>query len=369
MTTSAYIIAAKRSIVAPIGGALATLQLHDLAAPVITSCLDDAKLAPDQVDDVILSNALYGGGNPARMAALAAGLPESVAGLSIDRQCAGGLDAIILAAQMVISGDSNVVIAGGAESYSRRPIRQHTFLDGHDPKTYDRPPFTPWSDRDPDMHEAAADLARLHNISKKVQDNWTIESHTKALAHAAALQKEIVQIVGISESSDTYTRKMSSALCNRAKVLSGTITNATTAVAADAAAFVVVVSEDMIKSLPNTHAVKIVTGKTVGSDPTLPGLAPVAAINAIGASNKAFDHIEIMEAYAAQTIACVKDAGLDEDQVNKKGGALARGHPIGASGAILAVRLYHDLVATGGIGLAAIAAAGGLGTALELSAR
>lgn len=368
MSQNAYIISAKRSIVAPIGGALSTLQLHEIATPIITAALLDAGIETTQVDELILSNALYGGGNPARMASLAAGLPQTVAGLSIDRQCVGGLDAILLAARMIQSGAANIVVAGGAESYSRRPIRQKTFADNRPPATYERPPFTPWPDQDPDMHVAAGNLAQSHHISKQHQDAWAVHSHSKALEHANTLQNEIVKIDGTTIDTDPYARKLSQALCNRAKPLSGSITSATTAVAADAAAFCVIVSEDALAALPNAKAIKIEEGVTIGSDPTLPGLAPVAAINAIDAQNKDFTHIEIMEAYAAQAIACVRLAGLNPAQVNQKGGALARGHPIGASGAVLAVRLYHDLHHTGGTGLAAIAAAGGLGTAIKLSA-
>ena len=365
--TKAYIISAKRSIVAPIGGALAAFDVHDLATPVITDCLKSAGLYANQVDELILSNALYGGGNPARLAALAAGLSETVAGLSIDRQCAGGLDAILLAARMIQSGAGNIIIAGGAESYSRRPIRQKTFFDGRAPQPYDRPPFTPWADSDPDMHTAAGDLAKQLAITQSDQDKWSIESHAKALKHIDQLSNEITPIENVSNISDPYARALTESLCKRAKPLSETITSANTATAADAAAFCVVVSEQMLKTLPDVKAVEIECGATVGADPTLPGLAPVTAIKTIGANQKAFTHIEIMEAYAAQAIACTHQAGLNPAQVNQKGGALARGHPIAASGAILAVRLYNDLVETGGgTGLAAIAAAGGIATALQL---
>lgn len=365
MSQKAYIISAKRSIVAPIDGMLGAQDVHTLAAPVIESCLSEAGIDPDQVDELILSNALYGGGNPARLAALAAGLPKSVAGLSIDRQCVGGLDAILLAARIVQSGAARIVVAGGAESYSRRPIRQKTYPDRRTPISYDRPPFTPWPDQDPDMHVAAGNLAQNLGISKQAQDTWAIDSHAKALTHTADLAKEITSA---AFEKDPYARNLTQALCDRAKTLSGTVTSATTAVAADAAAFCVVVSEDALHSLSNPQAIAIGQGVTLGADPILPGLAPVAAITAIADTEQSFDHIEIMEAYAAQAIACVQVAGLDPSRVNKKGGALARGHPIGASGAVLAVRLYHDLLETGGTGLAAIAAAGGLGTALILNA-
>ena len=362
--TKAYIIAAKRSIVAPIGGALSELEVHELAAPIIKACIQSASIVPDQIDEVILSNALYGGGNPARLAALASGLPERIAGLTIDRQCAGGLDTILFAARMVQSGAANIVIAGGAESYSRRPIRQKTFIDKSPAQPYDRPPFTPWADRDPDMHEAAATLSQKLNISKTDQDQWAVDSHAKALRY----QNATAEIVEINDTglNDPFTRALTPALCNRAKLIAGSITNATAAVAADAAAFCVVVSETALKTLPNVTAIEITGGATVGAAPDMPGIAPVEAINTIGALGRSFHHIEIMEAYAVQAIACVQGANLDPLKVNQKGGALARGHPIGASGAILAVRLYNDLQETGGNGLAAIAAAGGIGTALQL---
>ena len=122
----ARLIAARRTAVVPRGGAFARLSLEDLAAPVIAACLADAGISPDAVDEVILSNALGTGGNPARRVALAAGLMERVAGLTIDRQCAGGLDAILLARALVDSGAADVVLAGGVESYSRRPLRLAT---------------------------------------------------------------------------------------------------------------------------------------------------------------------------------------------------------------------------------------------------
>ena len=122
----ARLIAARRTAVVPRNGAFARLSLEDLAAPVLLACLADAGIAPSGVHDVILANALGAGGNPARRASLAAGLPETVAGLSIDRQCAGGLDAILLAKAIVDSGAADVILAGGVESYSRRPLRLRT---------------------------------------------------------------------------------------------------------------------------------------------------------------------------------------------------------------------------------------------------
>lgn len=367
--TGAYILAAHRTAVAPMGGAFNTIEVHDLAAPVIRKCLRSAGLEPADVDELILSNSLGGGGNPARLAALAAGLPEAVAGLSTDRQCAGGLDAVSLAARLVQSGAARVVIAGGAESYSRRPLRLRTSPDGAPPVAYDRPPFTPWPDRDPDMHAAADVLAKRLGISRADQDAWAVESHAKA--RAADLSREIVILDQAPLARDAFTRNLTPALCARAKPVAGDITSANAAVSADAAAFVVVVSRDICRT-SKTQTQRISGGATLGSDPTLPGAAPIAAIEAVlkatGTDARDLDCAEIMEAYAAQTIACVQGGGLDPAITNIGGGALARGHPIGASGAILAVRLFHELRNSGGTGLAAIAAAGGIGSSLLLSA-
>ena len=354
-----WIVAARRTAVAPAGGAFRRLAVHELAAPVILACLADAGLGPQDVDEVILSNALGAGGNPARLAALAAGLPDRVAGLSIDRQCAGGLDAILLARALVASGAARIVVAGGAESASRRPIRLAVGPDGGAPVAYDRPPFTPFADRDPDMHQAAAALAQRIGINRARMDGWAVQSHAKALKSQGDLMREIVPLMGLS--ADAFTRALTLKLAARAKVLSGCITAANTAVAADAAAFVVVSAQPLGPS-----PLRILSGATLGAAPEEPGSAPLLAMSQVlrdaGLAPRDLSMAEVMEAYAAQVIACVEGAGLDPATVNPQGGALARGHPIGASGAILAVRLFHGLVQ--GHGLAAIAAAGGLGTAL-----
>jgi len=132
---TAHIIAACRSAVVPRGGAFANLTPHMLGAPVLQAALSQAGIAPEEVDEVIVSNAMGGGGNPARLVSLAAGVPEDIAGLSIDRQCAGGLDAILLARAIVTSGAAQIVVAGGVESYSRRPQRLRTFADGSPPRS------------------------------------------------------------------------------------------------------------------------------------------------------------------------------------------------------------------------------------------
>ncbi len=360
---SAYVVAARRTAVAPRGGGFARLGLADLAVPVIRSCLADVGIAPEEVGEVIVSNALGAGGNVARLVVLAAGLPERVAGLTLDRQCAGGLDAVLLARALVLSGVADVVVAGGVESYSRRPLRLRTDPDGGAAVEYDRPPFTPWAERDPEMHAAAEALAQRLGISRETQDGWAVESHRKALARGG-FPGEIVEVLGVVR--DAFARPLTAEIARRAKGLAGSITAANAAVAADAAAFVVVVSERRLQG----RGLRIAGGATLGGRPEEPGLAPLVAIAEVlgraGLRAHGMQAVEIMEAYAVQALACVQGAGFDAGLVNLGGGALARGHPIGASGAILAVRLFHELKA--GHGLSAIAAAGGIGTALLLEA-
>jgi acetyl-CoA C-acetyltransferase len=350
---TAFVIAARRTAICPRGGAFARLSIEALAAPVVQAVLADAGIDAALVDEVILSNALGAGGNPARRVALAAGLPARVAGLSIDRQCAGGLDALRIAAAMIAAGQAEVVIAGGVESYSRRPLRYVTDPDGGPPTAYEQAPFTPWPERDPDMAVAADALARRLGISRSAQDAWAVASHARA---RAADYPEIVPLAGVAR--DAFTRALTLAQAARARVVTGSITAANAAVAADGAAVCLVVSARIAAGVPG--ALRIVRGATVGDDPTEPGLAPVAAIRTV--MTGLVTQVEMMEAYAVQAMACVHMAGLDPACVNPGGGALARGHPIGASGAVLAVRLFHHLRA--GQGLAAIAAAGGIGTAM-----
>jgi acetyl-CoA C-acetyltransferase len=263
---------------------------------------------------------------------------------------------------LVESGAARIVVAGGAESYSRRPLRLATDPEGGSAVPYDRPAFSPFPDRDPDLHEAAWHLAQKLGLTRARMDAWAMESHAKALAGRVRLMAEIVPLLGVTV--DVFSRALTPALATRAPALVGDITAANAAVAADGAAFVIVSDRPL-----GQNPLRIVAGTTRGADPAEPGLAPVEAmaqaLRTAGIAPAALRMAEVMEAYAAQAMACVAAQTLDPAIVNPQGGALARGHPIGASGAILAVRLFHGLAA--GHGLAAIAAAGGLGTALVVA--
>lgn len=357
----AVVIAARRTPVVPRGGALARVDAPELAAHAARACLCDAGLAASEVDELILANALGAGGNPARVAALAAGLPERVGGLTLDRQCTGGLDALTLAAALVETGRARFVLAGGAESFSRRPLRLATDPDGGPPRPYLRPRFCPDPARDPEMPQAADALG----LSRAAQDAYAAASHAKALA--APGLPEIAALEGIG--TDPYARALGPALLARARPLAGNVTAANTAPEADASALLLVTTEEIARALGCPAMVAFGPTAMRGGDPAQPGLAPVAAIGAVleaaGLAPAELGHVELMEAFAAQALATLRAADLPEARTNPQGGALARGHPIGASGAVLACRLFHALTAPGGpeTGLAAIAAAGGLGSA------
>ncbi|WP_428029080.1 acetyl-CoA C-acyltransferase [Ancylobacter sp.] len=367
----AFVIAARRTAVAPRGGAFRAVEAHDLAAPVLRACLHDAGLALGEVDQVILGNALSGGGNVARLAALAAGLPESVPALTVDTQCCSGLDAIQLAVRMVEAGAAQIVLAGGVESFSLAPLRAlRPRAKGEAPVFYDRPPFTPWPARDPDMIAAAAALARQGGITRAQQAAFAIDSHARALVARERLRAEIVPLAGLD--ADAFTRRLTPQLCARAPVLAGegdvAVDAAGVAVEADAAAAVLVVSAQ-VRTRLGISGLAVVDGGSVGAAPEQPALALVpAAARLLARHPGLLACVELMEAFAVQALANSAALGLDPARVNRSGGALARGHPIGASGAILAVRLFHELAAEGegARGLAAIAAAGGLGSALML---
>lgn len=367
--SGAFIIAARRTAVAPRRGAFEAVEAHDLAAPVLRACLADAALAPGEVDHVILGNALSGGGNVARLAALAAGLPDSVPAMTLDTQCCSGLDAVILAARLVEVGAAGAVLAGGVESWSRAPLRaRRPRGPGEEPAFYERPPFAPWPARDPDLLAAMAGLAREAGITRAAQDAFAVESHARAARGRPGA--EIVPLAGLAH--DAFTRALTSKLCARAPVLAGegafAVAAAGVAVEADAAAAVLVVSAARLARI-GAGGIAFLDGASAGAAPERPARAlEPAAARLLERHGRGLARVELMESFAAQALANIAALGLDPAWVNVGGGALARGHPIGASGAILAVRLFHELggQAPGARGLAAIAAAGGLGSALML---
>lgn len=370
--SAAYLVAARRTAVVPRNGAFKAVEVDELGEAPIRALLSDAGIAAEAIDDVIFGNALYAGGNPARLAALRAEVPVRVPALTLDSQCCGGLDAIMIAADRIANGGADAVIAGGVESFSRAPLRSRRPRHAEEaPQPYDRPPFTPWPERDPDMIAAAAALAETFDIRRERQDAFAIASHRKALDNPPG-SNEIVPLAGLS--GDAFPRALTGSLCARLPPIAGGalygVTRATVAVEADAAAAVLMVSEVMLRRIEVERPVRIVAATRCGDDPAIPGIAPIAAAKALFTAQRiapgTIAVAEIMEAFAAQAIACAEGIGVEPSVLNRGGGALARGHPIGASGAMLAVRLWHEMQKEkpGALGLAAIAAAGGLGSAL-----
>ncbi len=371
-----FIVAAKRTPVVPRGGAFSRLALQELAAPVIQACLKECTVEPSAIDEILVGNALYGGGNPGRLIALSAGLPETVPAVTVDRQCCSGLDAVGLGFSMISAGHARTVLAGGAESFSRSALRSHRPLErDQPPEPYDRPPFTPWQDRDPDMGEAAAALAARLSISRERQWEWAVDSHRKAVQRreTGGFDREMAQIGDTLFSGDPFARSLTVDLCRRTPLLHGDdaygVDVASTAVEADAAAFLILCNQEAAER-QSGPIFRIAGYAVAAADPEWPGLAPIEAARKLfretGMRPPDFERLEIMEAYAAQAIAFFEAFDVPHNKINAGGGALARGHPIGASGAILLTRLVAELadMPPGSPGLVAIASAGGLGSAL-----
>ncbi|MFF2052982.1 thiolase family protein [Leifsonia sp. NPDC058194] len=367
------IVAARRTPIGTRGRALAALRVEELAAPVIRAALEDAGLedaagrAP-AVADVILGNCMGPGGNPARVSALAAGLGASVPGATIDRQCGSGLAAIIDAATAIRAGDSRPRVAGGVESASTAPLRSVNGI------AYDRAAFAPAGWPDPDMTRAAEDLARHDGIPRLRQDAHAARSHARARAAliAGRFTGEIVPLAGMTADDAIGGAER---LLNRMPALfpGGTLTAGTSTRIGDGAAAVVVVPGSETDGLPGlavrAHAI-------VGCDPALPGVgaapAVLAALELAGLRVQDVAAFEIVEAFAAQSLAVLDRLGIadDDSRVCADGGALALGHPWGASGAVSVVRLFSRLVRAGApagtIGVAAASVGGGLGVAAVL---
>ncbi len=381
MTGRAVIVAARRTPVAPRGGGLKDLQADELAAPVFSQLLDDAGVEGCMVDHVFLGNALYAGGNPARMAALRAGLPPAVPALTIDTQCCSGLDAIIQGARLIEAGVARCVIAGGAESYSRAPVRMHRpMLFSEEPVSYTRPAFAPPPFDDPDLSAAAARLAARFDIDREDQAAFAVHSHFKA--RAAKSLKKLIICPGTDLVDDSFTRPLSIRAAMRAPVLYGDpetgLSAATIACEADGAASVLLMSESLARECGITGLTVFKAG-SMGGDPADPALVPIEMarqlLNQTTFTIADLIAVELHEAYAVQAMAAVEALGIPLDILNPLGGGLARGHPIAASGAVLMVQLHdhwHTQRTQGYpenyTAMALIAAAGGLAAGVIVQA-
>lgn len=347
----------------------AHLRVEHLAAPVIAAALADAGIAGEQIDDVILGNAAGPGGNPARLAALEAGLPVSVPGVTVDRQCGSGLEAIAHAAHLIEAGAGEIYLAGGVESVSTAPLRANLIEGVATP--YTRARFSPDSVGDPEMGEAAETVIAAAGISRQRQDAFAMRSHQKAVAsqHQVRFDAEIVPLGGIKTDQcprpDTSLEKL--AALSPVFRKDGTVTAGNACPVNDGAAVVAVMSHRQYKTRKLQGGLWLSQSAAAGVDPNVLGLGPVPATKKVlaraGVGIDEIDLIEFNEAFAGQVLACLDQLGIIEDQVNVGGGALALGHPYGASGAVLMVRLFTELIRrdNGETGLATIGIGGGMG--------
>ena len=379
----AVILGWGRSAVTPLGGALSQLQPHEIAAPVVQGILQRFGIPLNAIDAVIAGNAMGAGGNPARMLALAAGFDDRTPALSVDSQCCAGLDAIALAHGMLASGNADVVIAGGVEAWSRAPIRQHRPRHAGEAATiYDSPAFAPDPARDPGMLLAAARHALKAGITREQQEAWAVQSHARAVAARTHIRDEIIAIGAATQ--DSYPRALDQRHLARMPVVAlsdddsvdeairqrHAISRIAVSPSADGAAFVAIATRATARRLNLHPHFAWRAGVSVGALPETPMLAAIdAAQAALARSANGIDDlwgVELHDAFAAQAIAFCEALALAPAQLNRHGGGLGRGHPIGASGAISLVRLLADMqlqAPHGALGLAAIAAAGGLGAA------
>ena len=377
------IIAARRTPVCPVNGALRSLRAHELLAPVLAALVADVALDPASVADVVIGNAVGGGGNVARLALLEAGLPVSVPGITVDRQCGSGLDAIVLASRLVAAGGSPLYLAGGVESTSTAPLRAHRKDDGG-PEFYRRAQFVPHSFGDPDMGVAAETVAAEYGVGRERQDDFALASHRKAIAatregHFAGELVPLETPAGTVTSDGGPRRGLTPAVMARfpaAFVPGGTVTAGNSCFDADAASAVVITSLARARELGMADAMLVLGTATAGVAPQLLGIGAVPAatevLAAAGVEPDELDLVEFNEAFASQTLACLDQLGIDPERANLDGGALALGHAYGASGAVLVTRLLAQarrMGTPGALGLAMISMAGGMGTAALLQYR
>ncbi len=372
MTGHPVIVGALRSPIGTSGRSLSDVGAAELAATVLRGLrplLDEHALEPGEV---VLGNCMGPGGDVARVATLAAGFDVSVPALTVDRQCASGLAAIAVATAC-LRADRGVILAGGVESVSTAPWRMWPPRDGGEPVRYERAPFAPSPELDPDMGVSNDHLAAEHGITRERQDEYAARSHERAAAAIAsgAYDAELIA-VGDVVRDDRPRQGLTVERLARLRPAfreGGTVTAGNSCGISDGAAAVALVDDETHEEL-GIPGLRVLATATAGVDPRRPGIGLVPAVErAVIAAGIGFDDldvIEINEAFAGQVLACCDALGLDPARVCPEGGALALGHPWGASGAVLVVRLFSQLALRDGgrYGLAAIAAGGGQGVAM-----
>ncbi|MDF0725428.1 thiolase family protein [Cytobacillus sp. S13-E01] len=362
MKRDAVIVSAVRTPIGRQGGLLAELEAHQFGAIVIKEAMERANVTAEMVDDVILGNVLSGGGNIARLTALQTGLSIEIPGITIDRQCGSGINAVNLAAQAIRAGDGDVFIAGGTESMSRapylmdKPSKPYSVM----PPTFKKSRLSPKEIGDPPMGITAENLVKKYNISRKEQDEFAFNSQQK-MANAMKenfFEEQIVPvtipvrkgdpiIIDTDEHPRPETTLEGLAKLRPAFLQDGTITAGSSSGLNDAAAALVIMSREKAEELGLEPLATIRNYAVAGVDPSIMGIGPVPAIKKVlekaGLTLDQMDLIELNEAFAAQVIACDRELKFDSSKLNVNGGAIAHGHPLGATGAILMTKVVYEL--------------------------
>nr|XP_003466383.1 acetyl-CoA acetyltransferase, cytosolic [Cavia porcellus] len=383
------IVSAARTAIGSFNGALSTVPVHDLGSAVIKEVLKRATLAPEDVSEVIFGHVLSAGSgqNPVRQASVGAGIPYSVPAWSCQMICGSGLKAVCLAAQSIRIGDSSIVVAGGMESMSKAPhlvhlregvkigemaLRDSILCDGLTDAFHNY-----------HMGVTAENVAKKWQVSREAQDKVAVlsQNRTESAQKAGHFDKEIVPVFvssrkGLTEVKvDEFPRHGSNLeAVSRLKPYfltdgTGTVTAANASGINDGAAAVVLMKKSEADNRGLTPLAQIISWSQAGVEPSLMGIGPIPAIKQAvakaGWSLEDVDIFEINEAYAALSVAITKELGLNPDKVNIEGGAIALGHPLGASGCRILVTLLHTLERTGGRrGVAALCIGGGMGIAM-----
>ena len=375
---NAYIIAARRTALGRPGGLHKSRRIEGLTAPVVQAALADAQLERAAVEEIIFGNTTAGG-NPARIIALASGLEDRVPGLTVDRQGASGLDAILLGIRAVALGEAKVVVAGGGDSISTAPWRVARPRSLFQTPRFIGPEFEEGGAADtPHAIAASEELAQRLGISRERQDAYALLSHLKA-DRAMSDRRFVHEIVPLrmsgQEARDEGTGVQSiEELADLAPLLppDGTHTSGNTSALQDGAAVAVIVSEEVHAELGRPHALRLAASVTQGVGASDEARAPVDALEKLLRSNSGFSRdklalVEMSETSAAQALAVSDAFDLGEAELNVDGGALARGFPLGAAGAVSVVRLFTRLVRSpangGSYGAVTQGAVGGLGVA------
>jgi acetyl-CoA C-acetyltransferase len=381
--TEVVVVSAVRTAIAREGGALKDLHAYQFAAAVIQEAVRRAGIDPEEIDDVIFGNCFAGGGNFARLALLEAGLPVTVPGMTLDRQCGSGMNAVNLAAQAIMAGIGEVFVAGGAESMTRRP-----YLMARPTKAFQRTPpefFTPHLSTpaigDPPMGITAENLAEKYGISREEQDEFAYHSQRKmAQAMREGRFKEQILPLEVPDGkggtrifdTDEHPRPDTTleGLARLKPVFKpgGTVTAGNSSGINDGAAALVLMSRRRAEQLGLEILGTVRAMAVAGVDPNIMGIGPVPAVRKLlkqtGLRLEDIDLIEINEAFAAQVLACDRELHFDPDRLNVNGGAIAHGHPIAGTGAILATKLLYEMKRRGArYGLLTACIGGGQGIA------